>query len=246
MRNEKREYEQGKVTFCLLSSPHAWPITTWSGWEREGLVVLEIKKKNPKWHSTPKSNVGKPFNYPPRSSDGALIQLSCRCSKLSFSFCAIYNCCIWNILPANTKIWNTRDGVSFLTNKKAAFERQWKSPTTNTAGISGWEVRQQAGGSARGNTGIHKSHRYWCIYFQTSFHCAGASSVPSVPSGAALGSRKSGCWSSFRYLGGVRMWVEPTRDKGLEGQHGLNSGWKLIYDIRYTLEWSQKKNIQGL
>lgn len=58
-----------------------------------------------------------------------------------------------------------------------------------------------------------------CIYFQVSFHSAGGSSVTS---GGALGSMKSGCCSSFRYFGGVRMWVEPTGDTSLKAQQGLN------------------------
>lgn len=48
------------------------------------------------------------------------------------------------------------------------------------------------------------------IYIQTSFHFGTGSSAPS---GVALGSRKSGCCSSFRYLGGVRMLVPPKREQ---------------------------------
>lgn len=48
------------------------------------------------------------------------------------------------------------------------------------------------------------------IYIQTSFHFVTGSSAPS---GVALGSRKSGCCSSFRYLGGVRMLVAPTKEQ---------------------------------
>lgn len=103
----------------------------------------------------------------------------------------------------------------FLKKNQAAFV---KITDNNTAGI---KTRHWTGGLAQGNTGIHKSHDYLSIYFQIYFHSAGDSSVPS---GAALGSRKSGCCSSFRYLGGVRMWVEPTRYKSLRGQQGLNSG----------------------
>lgn len=54
------------------------------------------------------------------------------------------------------------------------------------------------------------NHAIACIYFQMCFYSAGGSSVPS---GGVLGSRKSGCCSSLRYLRGVSMWVEPTRDK---------------------------------
>lgn len=136
-----------------------------------------------------------------------------------------------------------RNRVSYFKNNKAAFECQWKLLTTIIVGISGSKVRHWAGELTWENTGIHKSHRDLFIYFQTSFHSAGGSSVPSV---GALGSRKSGCCSSFRYLGGVRMWVEPTGDKSLKAQQGLNPGWKLVYYIRYTLKWSWKKMIEVL
>lgn len=56
------------------------------------------------------------------------------------------------------------------------------------------------------NSGLMRRHeiRTW------SLQSACGSSVPSA---VALGSKKSGCWSSWRYLQGVRMWVEPTGDK---------------------------------
>lgn len=88
-------------------------------------------------------------------------------------------------------------------------------------------------------TQIHKWHHFLCIYFQACFQSAVCSSVPS---GGALGSRKSGCWSSFRYLGGVRMWVEPTRDKRLKGQQGLNSWWRPVYYWGCTLDWWWQNN----
>lgn len=73
-----------------------------------------------------------------------------------------------------------------------------------------------------GNTGIHKSHHDLCIYFKICGMYVHSAGVSSVPSGGALGSRKSGCCSSFKYLAGVRTWVEPTRDKNLKSQLGTN------------------------
>lgn len=59
----------------------------------------------------------------------------------------------------------------------------------------------------------HKGTKHVFIYFRISFYGAG---VSSAPSGRALGSKKSGCCRSFKYLGGVRMWVEPTEGENPE------------------------------
>ena len=101
---------------------------------------------------------------------------------------------------------------------KSAFECQWK----NNKYLNGSKVGKDGGwlGWHR-ETRIHKSHHDLSIYFSTCFHSAGGSSVPS---GGALGSRKSGCCSSFRYLVGVRMWVPPTEDKSLKAELWLNPG----------------------
>lgn len=67
-----------------------------------------------------------------------------------------------------------------------------------------------------GHTGMYKSYDYFCICLQALSQFSAGSSVAS---GAALGSKKSWCWSSFRYLGGVRMCVEPMEDKTQKVRH---------------------------
>ena len=53
------------------------------------------------------------------------------------------------------------------------------------------------------------NHKRRSPYLLPCPHSAGGSAGPSAPSGGALGSMKSGCCSSLRYLVGVRMWVAP-------------------------------------
>ena len=132
-------------------------------------------------------------------------------------------------LQYSSRIWNTRSRVSFFTTPRQHLSVNRK----NTTGIKSRILGRWAG------LGEHRFTNYLCIYFQACFQSAVGSSVPS---GGALGSRKSGCWSSFRYLGGVRMWVEPTRDKRLKGQQGLNSGWRPVYYLGCTLGWRWQSN----
>lgn len=72
-----------------------------------------------------------------------------------------------------------------------------------------------------------KNKMTFSIYFQMFFYCTGGSSAPS---GEALGSKKSGCCSSFKYFGGVRMWVAPTGNKILKAQQVLDESLLITWD----------------
>lgn len=74
-----------------------------------------------------------------------------------------------------------------------------------------------------------------CVFTWTHPHSVVGSSVHS---GGAFGSRKSGCWSSFRYFGGVRMWVEPAGDKGQINSEGHVELLKKV--LRYTVKDNNK------
>lgn len=72
-----------------------------------------------------------------------------------------------------------------------------------------------------------KNKMTFSIYFQMFFYCAGGSSAPS---GEALGSKKSGCCSSFKYFVGVRMWVAPTGNKILKAQQVPGESSLIMWD----------------